>query len=79
MKIKQELKKNTLKFGYGICFKYDGMLAHSFRFTVFCIIKDTRLCIKQLKLWTVKQQFNITNSCNWKILWSCMAFIMHRH
>ena len=28
--MKPELKKNTLKFGYGINYKYEGMLAHSF-------------------------------------------------
>ena len=28
--IKPELKKNILKFGYGINYKYEGMLAHSF-------------------------------------------------
>ena len=25
-----ELKKNILKFGYGINYKYEGMLSHSF-------------------------------------------------
>ena len=30
VKIKPELKKNILKFGYGINFKYKRMLAHSF-------------------------------------------------
>ena len=25
-----ELKKNILSFGYGVNFKYEGMLAHSF-------------------------------------------------
>ena len=25
-----ELKKNILKFGYGVNFKYEGMLSHSF-------------------------------------------------
>ena len=29
-KIKLELKKNILKFGHGINYKYEGMLAHSF-------------------------------------------------
>ena len=29
-KIKLELKKNILNFGYGITCKYEGMLAHSF-------------------------------------------------
>ena len=30
IKIKLELKKNILNFGYGINYKYEGMLAHSF-------------------------------------------------
>ena len=29
-KIKLELKTNILNFGYGINYKYEGMLAHSF-------------------------------------------------
>ena len=29
-RIKPELKKNILNFGYGINYKYEGMLAHSF-------------------------------------------------
>ena len=28
--IEPELKKNILKFGYGINYKYEGMLTHSF-------------------------------------------------
>ena len=31
IEIKPELKKNILKFGYGINYKYEGMLAHSFK------------------------------------------------
>ena len=30
VEIKPELQKNILKFGYGIDYKYEGMLAHSF-------------------------------------------------
>ena len=30
VKIKPELQKNVLKFGYGINYKYEGMLSHSF-------------------------------------------------
>ena len=30
IEIKPELKKNILKFSYGINYKYEGMLAHSF-------------------------------------------------
>ena len=36
IKIKLELQRNILKFGYGINYKYEGMLAHSFdRFYIF--------------------------------------------
>ena len=30
VEIKPQLQRNILKFGYGICYKYEGMLAHSF-------------------------------------------------
>ena len=30
IKFNPELQKNVLKFGYGINYKYEGMLAHSF-------------------------------------------------
>ena len=30
VKIKAKLQRNILKFGYGINYKYEGMLAHSF-------------------------------------------------
>ena len=30
IEINPELQKNILKFGYGINYKYEGMLAHSF-------------------------------------------------
>ena len=30
LNIKPELKQNILNFGYGINFKYEGMLSHSF-------------------------------------------------
>ena len=30
VEIKPDLKKNILNFGYGINFKYEGMLAHPF-------------------------------------------------
>ena len=30
IEIKPDLQKNVLKFGYGINYKYEGMLAHSF-------------------------------------------------
>ena len=38
-----ELKKNVLNFGYGVNFKYEGMLTHSFdRFYVVAKYKYTK-------------------------------------
>ena len=55
-----ELKKNVLNFGYGVNFKYEGMLAHSFdRFYV--VTKFEMPKIKDLKLTTFS--FNLT--CNY--------------
>ena len=49
VKIKPELKKNILNFGYGINFKYEGMLAHSFdRFYV--VTKFILPTIQQFKI-----------------------------
>ena len=46
-----ELKKNILYFGYGVNFKYEGMLSHSFdRFYV--VTKFELPKIKDLKLTT---------------------------
>ena len=48
IKIKPELKKNILNFGYGINYKYEGMLAHSFdRF--YMVTKFTLPMIGDLK------------------------------
>ena len=50
MQIRPELKKNILKFDYGINSPYDGMLAHSFdRFYVVTkfilpFLKDLKFC-----------------------------------
>ena len=39
-----ELKKNILKFAYGINYKYEGMLSHSFdRFYVVTKFEDLKL------------------------------------
>ena len=44
IEIKPELQKNILKFGYGINYKYEGMLAHSFdRFYVITTLDDLKL------------------------------------
>ena len=49
IKIKPEHKKNILKISYGIHFKYEGMLAHSFdRFYV--VTKFISPSIKDLKV-----------------------------
>ena len=53
MEIKPELQRNILKFGYGINYKYEGMLAHSFdRFYV--ITKFVLPTLDDLKLFTIK-------------------------
>ena len=49
VEIKLELQRNILKFGYGINYKYEGMLAHSFdRFYV--ITKFVLPTLDDLKL-----------------------------
>ena len=63
--IMPELKKNVLKVGYGVNFKYEGMLSHSFdRFYV--VTKFELPKIKDLRLTTFSfnltcKHFNISN------------------
>ena len=53
VEIKLELQRNILKFGYGINYKYEGMLAHSFdRFYV--ITKFVLPTLDDLKLSPIK-------------------------
>ena len=53
VEIKSELQKNVLKFGYGINYKYKGMLAHSFdRFYV--VSKYILPTMNDLKLSPIK-------------------------
>ena len=53
MEINPELQRNILKFGYGINYKYEGMLAHSFdRFYV--ITKFVLPTLDNLKLSPIK-------------------------
>ena len=60
MEIKPELQKNILKFGYGINYKYEGMLAHSFdRFYV--ITKFILPTLDNLKL----SQIKYDKECNY--------------
>ena len=57
VEIKLELKKNISNFGYGITFKYEGVLAHSFdRFYV--VTKFILPTISDLKFSTIN--FNET-------------------
>ena len=60
LEIKPELKKMILNFGYGINFKYEGMLAHSFdRFYV--VTKFILPTISDLKFSTI----NFDETCNY--------------
>ena len=55
--IKPELKENILKFGYGINYKYEGMLAHSFdRFYV--VTRFVLPTVKDLKFSTLNSYNN---------------------
>ena len=53
VEIKLELKKNSLQFSFGINYKYEGMLTHSF--DRFCVVTKFILpTIQDLKLSTLK-------------------------
>ena len=52
VEIKPELQRNILKFGYGINYKYEGMLAHSFQFYV--VTKFILPTLDDLKLSPIK-------------------------
>ena len=57
MEIKLELQRNILKFSYGINYKYEGMLAHSFdRFYV--ITKFVLPTLDDLKLHPINYDKN---------------------
>ena len=60
IEIKPELKKNNLKFGYGINYKYEGMLVYSLdRFYV--VTKFIWPTIEDLKL----SSLNFDNNCEY--------------
>ena len=60
IKINLELQKNILKFGYGINYKYEGMLAHSFdRF--YIIAKFMQPSMGDLKFFNL----NFDQSCTY--------------
>ena len=53
VEIRLELQRNILKFGYGIHYKYEGILAHSFdRFYV--VTKSILPTLDDLKLSPIK-------------------------
>ena len=59
MEIRLELQKNILKFGYGINYKYEGMLVHSFdRFYV--IAKFILPTLDDLKLSPIRYDKDCT-------------------
>ena len=60
VEIKPELKKIFLKFGYGINYKYEGMLAHSFN-RFYVVTKFILPTVKDLKFFTV----NFDDKCEY--------------
>ena len=63
MEIRLELQKNILKFDYGINYKYEGMLAHSF--DRFYVIKKFILpTLDDLKLSPIRYNKDCTHICN---------------
>ena len=60
IKLKPELQKNILKFGYCINYKYEGMLAHSFdRF--YIVTKSMLPSVKDIKF----SNLNFDQSCTY--------------
>ena len=67
-----ELKKNVLNFGYGVNFKYEGMLTHSFdRFYVVAKYEIPK--IENLKFTT----FSFDLMCNHDIKENCDFYYYH--
>ena len=60
IKFNLELQKNTSKFGYGINYKYDGMLAHSFN-RFYIITKFMLPSMGDIKL----SNLNFDQSCTY--------------
>ena len=79
--IMPELKRNILNFGYGVNFKYEGMLSHSFdRF--YIVTKFELPQTKDLRLATFKFDFacsyanHTSSNTNYaKLLNSCMKIV----
>ena len=81
--IMPELKRNILNFGYGVNFKYEGMLSHSFdRF--YIVMKFELPKTKDLRLVTFKFEFECsyanhtnTNTNYVKLLKCCMKITLY--
>ena len=79
--IMPELKRNILNFGYGVNFKYEGMLSHSFdRF--YIVTKFELSKTKDLRLATFKFDFacsyanHTSSNTNYaKLLKYCMKIV----
>ena len=58
--IMSDLKRNILNFGYGVNFKYEGLLAYSFdRFYVVTKFEIPK--VTYLRLTTIKYDFNCSH------------------
>ena len=58
--IKPELKRNILNFGYGINYKYEGMLVHSFD-RLYIVTKSMLPSIEDLKF----SKLSFDNTCTY--------------
>ena len=78
-----KLKRNILNFGYGVNFKYEGMLSHSFdRFysvTKFELpeTKDLRLASFKLNLECSYANHTSSNTNYAKLLKYCMKILLY--
>ena len=63
MEIKLELQENILKFGYGINYKYEGMLAHSFD-RLYVITKFIIPTLDDLKLSPIRYNKDCKYICD---------------
>ena len=58
--IMPELKRNILNFGYGVNFKYKGMLSHSFN-RFYVVAKYELPKVSDLKLTTIEFDLNCSH------------------
>ena len=78
-----ELKRNILNFGYGVNFKYEGMLSHSFD-RIYIVTKFELSKTEDLRLATFKFDFKCsyanhasTRTNYVKLLKYCMKIALH--